>query len=251
MRRGRGGRGSGGRGSVSASSVVTDLPVDFDIRYEFDIYTLRGDGETPTTFSEAIENFKLFVGRDFSRFDFTDLEFQADSPLNLQARFITAGEPITLDGQPLTNVNSSGGCEYLVAKSDRIEYRFFNEELTAAGIDEFTIAIEDNNTEQPGFQVDGQTIDIALATASGGISESDAIDYIITEELFASVNLFRVSGGSIDDPSQIISVELSLDNDEENPTEFTAFTPKAVDDSANTKVDTPVTIDVLANDNVG
>ena len=238
------GRGSGGRGSGSVSS-------DFSANYNFDIYTLQEDTQTPTTFNGAVENFRLsvteFVEENVPQYDFTGVVGEGitlDIPnLSLQARQLTAGDPSTINGQPFESD--------LVANTDRIEYRFISDLLTSAGIDEFSLVIQDDDTGQPGFQVDGQTIDVNLATASGSSSESEAINYIIAEELLNSVDLFRISGGTIDNPDQIVPIENNTLNADGDTSEFAAFTPEAVDDLANTEVNTPVSIDVLANDNVG
>jgi hypothetical protein len=104
-----------------------------------------------------------------------------------------------------TAVDASSG-QNLTAASDRIEFTLSSDELANLGIDEFTLVINDEDASISGVQTGGITIDTALATANG-YSENDAIKYIIDNSLFGLVNDIRVSGGSIDDSCQIVSVE--------------------------------------------
>jgi hypothetical protein len=205
------GKGNGGQGKGNGSNV-------FEAEYSFDIFSLKADGQTPTTFDDAVENFTgKFNDKQNSgayEFDFaipddpvytTDINTE-NSPLtfDLQAKEFKAGETITLlSGE--TAVDASSG-QNLTAASDRIEFTLASDELANLGIDEFTLVINDEDLSISGLQTGGITIDTALATANG-YSENDAVKYIIDNSLFDLVNDIRVSGGSIDDSCQIVSVE--------------------------------------------
>lgn len=188
MGRGSGGRGSGRRGD------------DFNATYDFDIFSLQADGQTPTTFSGAVENFKgTFDDSNENEFDFAqpnvlDID-TTNTPLtlNLQAKEVKAGDPITLlSGDPA--IDSLNPQQPLpAATTDGIELTFFSNELANLGIDEFTLIINDDDTFDP-----------SLATANGS-SENDVIKYIIDNNLLSSVDDIRISGGSKDDPNQIVS----------------------------------------------
>jgi hypothetical protein len=104
-----------------------------------------------------------------------------------------------------TAVDACSG-QNLTAAADRIEFTLASDELANLGIDEFTLVINDQDLSVSGLQTGGITIDTALATANG-FSENEAIKYIIDNSLLGLVNDFRVSGGSIDDSSQIVSDE--------------------------------------------
>jgi hypothetical protein len=205
------GRGSGGKGNNRGGHI-------FEADYSFDIFSLRADRQTPTTFDDAVENFQGKFNDKQScgkyEFDFaipdapvyvTDISTE-NTPLtfDLQAKELKAGETITLlSGE--TAVDASSG-QNLTAASDRIEFTLSSDELANLGIDEFTLVINDEDASISGVQTGGITIDTALATANG-YSENDAIKYIIDNSLFGLVNDIRVSGGSIDDSCQIVSVE--------------------------------------------
>jgi|GEM_PF-6086427 len=90
-------RGRGRRGSGRSQS-------GFDLIYNFDLFTLRADGETPTTFDGAIENFTGFFEENTGVADDTfvfsddtqiDIDFQNNpQAFNLQPRFLSAGDQL-------------------------------------------------------------------------------------------------------------------------------------------------------------
>jgi hypothetical protein len=201
------GRGSGGKGSGSRAH-------DFDVTYDFDIFSLQANGQTPTTFNGVVENFRgKFNDDGMSEFDFADPNVSPEidttnNPLtlNLQAKELKAGDPITLlSGNPA--IDSLDPQQTLqVGITDRIEFTLFSNELANLGIDELTLFIADDDTNKPGLQAGGQTLDTPLATAKGS-SENDAIKYIIDNNLLGLVDGIRVSGGSIDQSGRIVSNE--------------------------------------------
>jgi hypothetical protein len=231
------GQGSGGSGSGSRST-------NFDINYSFDIYSLQADGQTPTTFERAVENFKGVINHnELKAFDFESPGFEEEidtrnNPLklDLQAKELKAGDQITLlSGDPAINWFSR---EELTTSKDRIEFTLSSKELEDLGVDEFTLVIEDDDTKTPGLQAGGETIDTSLATANGS-SENEAIEYIIDNELFSSTDFIRLSAGSIDQSGKIVSEEFGRTEDE-----FADFTPNEG------RPDQPDTDPVLDGDDV-
>ncbi len=205
------GRGRGGRGRGSKTN-------GFFIDYDFKLFT-GSDTQLPIiptsksisgidvyTFENAVEDFEA----DYSRgtrdnFDFSSAEVKAPLPSNFSARYLSGGTAITLpDGNPVIFSVAKG----LPYDTDRIEYIFTNSALTAKGISEFTLFIEDTS------QYD------LLDTEAERTKAITDIEYIIDNGLLKLVENIRISGKSKDDPSKIVSVENSLDLNEENPVSF-------------------------------
>lgn len=233
------GRGRGGRSSGSRTN-------NFDVSYIFDIYTLQQDGQTPTTFEGAIENFEgTFNDTDSNEFALSDEIEVSGLTLGLTPRFLDENIQFTLfDGTPITASIDDGNIPFSngVATTDvaRIEYKIGNEFSNENGeLSEFVLFIEDEDGDiSNGFQAGGIEIDVDRAT--------NDIDYIVTEDLFSLITSVRVSGQDINDPNRIVSTE-----NEARELMFETFPPVAVNDSASTEINTAITIDVLANDNVG
>lgn len=233
------GRGKGGRSSGSRTN-------NFDINYDFEIYTLQPDGQTPTSFEGAIENFNgRFRDTDSNEFALSDEIEVSGLTLGLTPRFLNENIQFTLfDGTPITASIDDGNIPFTdgVATTDvaRIEYKIGNELSNENGdISEFVLFIEDEDEDiSNGFQAGGIEIDVDRAT--------NDIDYIVTEDLFTLITSVRVSGQDINDPNIIVSTE-----NEARELMFETFPPVAVNDSASTEINIAITIDVLANDNVG
>jgi Ca2+-binding RTX toxin-like protein len=245
--------GSGGSSSGSRRN-------DFDAIYDFEIFSLQADAQTPTTFSGAAENFKgIFTDNGSSEFDFANGNGSPDidtrnNPLtlNLQAKELKVGDPITLlSGNPA--LDSFNPQQTLPAPPlDRIEFTLFSNELANLGIDEFTLIIEDDDPNTPGLQAGGKDLDASLATANG-FSENDAIKYIIDNSLLSLVDGIRVTGGSILQPGQIVSNQSGLLG---APTSFTpnGGRPDSPDPDPDPGTDSPIDSptdgdDVLTGDN--
>ena len=256
-------RGRGGRGSRGGSA-------EFDSNVSFDIFELRADGETPTTFDDAIENFTAFFSQNVDEeefiFNFGGEEIRltnASIPvLDLEPRFIAAGELVTLDDNPIlesTNFNDFSNppnFEELTADVDRIEYSFVSNgnELADAGLAEVTLFAEDAEPDTPGFQAaifTGEQDPVTFLPIFETITIDDnaaisSVEYIIENSVFDFTNQVRVSAVNANDPSQIVSIERFFDENDSEPIE-----PIAIDDIAATPENTAVEIDVLDNDNVG
>jgi Ca2+-binding RTX toxin-like protein len=237
--------GSGRRWSSNGSN-------QFDSTINFELSTLSEEG-TPTAFDNAVENFGVYfaelVSDENLLFDFKRTPGTIGNPQNLgtfglEARFVPEGELTGFDGNPLEgrNIGNIEPIERLSADSDRIEFGFVGS--LPAGVSEFTLFIEDSDSNSAnGFQVEvaaGQNEDIRVDLATTDI------EYIVEENLFSFADSFRVSGGQYQNPNRIVSTERGVGF---NSSEV--IDPVPVNDSANTKENTPVSIDVLANDNVG
>jgi hypothetical protein len=248
------GRGSGGRGGGRRRN-------EFDVDYDFEIYSLEADGRTPADFKGAVENFYgAFEDTGTSQFDFArsgidpDINIKKENPLTLDLdvkEFKKDKEITLLSGKTVVGPAPS------TAISDRLEFTLTSDELTHLGIDELTLIIEDTNSVTPGYQLiedadlvtpgiqpTEKTIDIdtALATANG-FSENDAIKYIIDNGLFSLINKIRVSGGSIYKSEQIFSNESDVSPDSEEG-EGSSFKPNGGRPDPGTNGD-----DVLTGDN--
>ncbi|MEM6611603.1 MAG: Ig-like domain-containing protein [Cyanobacteria bacterium P01_C01_bin.72] len=264
------GRGSGSRLSRGGSA-------EFDSSVSFDIFELRADGETPTTFDDAIENFTASFSQNVVEEEFifnfggaeTRLTDVSIPVLDLEPRFIAAGQLVTLNGNPVlesTNFNDFSNppnFEELTTDVDRIEYSFVSNdnELADAGLAEVTLFAEDTEPDTPGFQVlvfTGEQDPVTLQPIFDTITIDDnaaisSIEYIIENGIFDITNQVRVSAVNANDPSQIVSLERFVGTPESfgSEEESGAIDPIAVDDTATTPEDTAVEIDVLDNDNVG
>jgi Ca2+-binding RTX toxin-like protein len=243
--------GSGRRWSSNGSN-------EFSSQFNFELSTLSEEG-TPTAFGDAIKNFEIFLSENVAEennlFDFSanGAIGSSTSPQNtqnigtvgLEARFVPKGDLTDFDGNPIEGRfigNDVGPINRLSADSDRIEFGFVGS--LPEGVSEVTLFIEDSDSNSAnGFQVEvaaGQNEDIRVDLATTDI------EYIVEENLFSFADSFRVSGGQYQNPNRIVSTEKSADN---NSSEV--IDPVPVNDSGNTKENTPVSIDVLANDNVG
>ncbi|MEL7078534.1 MAG: Ig-like domain-containing protein [Cyanobacteria bacterium J06582_2] len=263
-------RGRGRRGARGSSA-------EFDSSVSFDIFELRADGETLTTFDDAIEDFTAAFSQNVVEEEFifnfggaeTRLTNVSIPVVDLEPRFIAAGELVTLDGNPVlesTNFNDTGNppnFEELTTDVDRIEYRFVSngDELADAGLAEVTLFAEDTEPDTPGFQVSVFTgeqdpvtfqpiFDIITIDDDAAIS---SVEYIIENDIFDFTNQVRVSATNANDSSQIVSLERSVSAPESfgSEEESGPIDPMAVDDIATTPENTAVEIDVLDNDNVG
>ena len=270
------GRGSGGRGGGSRSD-------SFNVNYGFEIFTEDLSGNTRVDvegnltnnigiFPGAIENFELRLVESEGFFqldgdanirensvnigeDESDnfpagvpSEFPNDITLDLTARFIPAGqtislpdgrEPVFISGDPSLTIENA---ESNTTRASRIEYTLTSSELASVGIDEITLVLSDSNSTN---NADLGSLDIERAV--------NDIDYIINENLLGNIGNIRVSGSSSIDPSRLISREGSTrePSDLGDGSEFNPIMPVAEDDFVTTQENAAIGIDVLDNDNVG
>jgi Ca2+-binding RTX toxin-like protein len=183
--------GRGGGGSSRGSGFN-----QFSLRYGFDLFTLRADEVTPTTFDDALENFNgSFSESNGGRpptFDFFLDDYNADPSGFYSIDFGT---------QTADLAASINGTE--------IQYQVSNSNLNDLGVTKLTLNIKDaDGNLGNGFQVqernpvtgeilgNSKTIDQNKAIASG-VSESEAIKYIVSEDLFSYVESASVSGKNV------------------------------------------------------
>jgi Ca2+-binding RTX toxin-like protein len=181
--------GSGGRSRGSGSN-------QFSLKYEFDLFTLRADEVTPTTFSGALENFNgSFSESNGGRpptFDFFLEDYNPDLISSYSIDFGTQTADLK------ASINGT-----------QIQYEVSNSKLTDLGVTKLTLNINDaDGNLSNGFQVqerdpntgqilgDSKTIDQNKATANG-VTESEAIEYIVSEDLFGYVESASVSGKNV------------------------------------------------------
>jgi Ca2+-binding RTX toxin-like protein len=217
----------------------------------FELSTLD-ENLNSTTFDDAIKNFtasfKQQVRQELHLFNFPDesgASVTLDNPqtLDLQARFVSAGPLTGFDGNPIEGSELDFNAPPkdpapLMADTDRIEYRLDGGQLSSSGIDELTIFIKDEDPKER-FQVAGKDIIVNSATTD--------VEYIVEQLLLESADNFRISAEYSQDSQRIVSTERPFDlTDESAPID-----PVPVNDSANTNENTPVSINVLVNDNAG
>ena len=253
-------RCSGARWSSSGSR-------QFDSNISFNIFELPEVGQTPTTFENVVQDFEIgFIqteGREVFNFGgnnplSTSISGSGgDQALDLAASFVLEGTQIGFDGQAIPGVVFEDFAAEITSEpveitSDRIEYRFAGNQLSSAGIQEFTLFIKDDDPNLSGFQVD-PSIDVITDGVNTGIDTglaTTSVEYIIENQLLGFIDGFRVVGQSFDGSSTNVFLEDPFEGGEVDTT-FEAISPVAEDDSEDTQVNTAVVIDVLANDNVG
>jgi hypothetical protein len=241
MGKGRGRQNSsriaGGRGTSRAAFLAES----FNLTYDFDLFTLEEDGQTPKTFAGALENFNGSLTH-FSSFD-PNLPvfdfFQDDVDAGREQRIEFTNETSDLQASFDTTDN-------------QLEYQVINnDQLTALGVTELSFYISDNDRNPGnGFQVDDgttdgnvktKTIDLDLATASNGVSESEAIEYIVSEDLFDfdGANISGQAAEGSDEAGQIITRQAIFFNG----TGSEEVAPTPVDSPVNTPENTPAGTD--------
>lgn len=222
--------------SITASSTQSDgsKSNNIDASYDFDLYDITAAGDyrrdedgnltnTVGIFSGAIENFTGLireVGVDpFLKFNglkiggttsaIYDLFIPTPLTLDLRATYIAKGGTITFpDGTTA------------IATSNRIEYRFTNNQLqTEAGLFEWTLIVTNGLFEE-------SIIDPVQAVNS--------IEYIIANQLLARADQIRFSITSRDNPQELSILTDSIDpiNDTDDdtppPRVVTRTTPPAI-----------------------
>jgi Ca2+-binding RTX toxin-like protein len=210
MGKGRGRRSSsriaGGRGSSRAAFELES----FELTYDFDLFTLEDDGQTSKTFAGALENFNGSLTHfsafdpNLPVFDFFQDDFDAGREQSIEFTSETSDLRASFD-----------------ATNNQLEYEVINnDQLTALGVTELSFYINDFSAEE-GFQVNdgtpdgpGKTIDLDLATASNGVSESEAIEYIVSEDLFDfdGANISGQAAEGSAEAGQIITRQASFFN---------------------------------------
>jgi len=210
MGKGRGRKSSsriaGGRGSSRATFELES----FELTYDFDLFTLEDDGQTSKTFAGALESFNGSLTHfsafdpNLPVFDFFQDDFDAGREQKVEFTSETSDLQASFD-----------------ATNNQLEYEVVNnDQLAALGVTELSFYINDFSAEE-GFQVNdgtpdgpGKTIDLDLATASNGVSESEAIEYIVSEDLFDfdGANISGQAAEGSDEAGQIITRQASFFN---------------------------------------
>lgn len=210
------GRGSGGKAGGSRGA-------DIGSDYDFEVYELDNFGNlrilnSQGTFTQAIEKFNLFIEDRDDQFLFNE-ESIFEETLDLTPRFVPAGSTISLldDTQiPITPPYREGGLRqaeilfgveidtitnFATTQNNRIEYTFTGSSLSDIDIDELTLFIDNPDS----------SIDLNLAI--------NDLSYIIDNDLFSSINGYRVSGLSDSDINGVQSIIFSEDEADNVETE--------------------------------
>jgi Ca2+-binding RTX toxin-like protein len=207
MGKGRGRKNSNKINGKRGSSTAFFQAESFNLAYDFDLFTLEEDGQTPRTFAGALEDFNgslthsSIFDPNLPVFDFFQDDFDAGREQSIE----------------FTNETSDLQASFN-ATDNQLEYQVTNnDQLTALGVTELSFYISDfDRNSGNGFQVDdgtvggeGTTIDLDLATASNGVSESEAIEYIISEDLldFDGASISGAAAEGSDEAGQIITRE--------------------------------------------
>jgi Ca2+-binding RTX toxin-like protein len=220
-------RGSGGRGSGN-------IPDNYGLDYEFDLFTLKADG-TPTTFigtgagsisTGAIENFKgSFQGDEFFTTNDPRFDFFIDNPsrtISFPSQTTDLGATPSRDGfkyqfSPVTYQYTDGSNNL---QSGSVVIDFF---------------LTDDDPYQDGFQVNvkDQNGAVTINTIDPGRATND-VEYTVSKGLFGSVDSVSIDGK--DGNGNPFSVELQSNG----RTTFTPINP----------TDNPPTNPVLNGDDV-
>jgi hypothetical protein len=175
-------RGSGGNGSGRGSS-------GYSLSYDFELFELKADG-TPTTFTEAIENFNGSFGVNRTIQNSVGFDFFEENP---EINLVTFPNQTTDLAANFEQNNNGDRINYQIAPTT---YQFTDASNNSqSGTLELTFTLLDDDANQDGFQakikdqndtVTTETVDTAQATSS--------VEYIISEGLFSSVDTITVTG---------------------------------------------------------